>query len=368
MSVQLRIAMRRLRTSLTKIRQCGEINGRQKQLIQDAFSLLGLSEQPVRGEYRYEQLLREVQRVAGLEMVVLCAIGLDRSRLSMKNLLVHLPAQVKRKSSMWNCFPLQRLVRDHHPDISVRSAASATWTSTTRRTPENMKVADVDYDRRKYEVYFQPSSMLPDLGNFFSLQRCEAFQSPQERLAWMRSTAIGLGGYSHVRLLDSVKKHPVLKLAQNDPTSRRLIREEFFSYKRFRNLGLPIADVSLNPLRDHDGIFGFRMEHLTKIPNSDLETRLPSFRATVAELHNANIVHGDLSVSNFMEDPEGRTILVDLSHTRRVGEPLPPYHNDYEIQDPILLMDTTYDLKRMQSVEAMCVKPSTKLPCIRLDG
>ena len=116
---RVRTAMKRLRASLTRIRRCGGINKGQKQIVQDACSLLGLSSRVVsHGDDAYKELLKKVQDVAGLEMVVLCAVGLGKSPMTkspttMRILVQDLPLELGHKRNAWNCFELQRLVREH---------------------------------------------------------------------------------------------------------------------------------------------------------------------------------------------------------------------------------------------------------------
>ena len=137
--------MKRLRACLARIRKSqGEINARQKSIVQHA---LGLATQPPsRCNNSYEKLLMEVQQVAGLEMSLLCGIGLAGSRLNMESLLVgRLPDKIKAKTS-WNCFLLQRLVRDHY--LCSYHKVSDLHADVTHRLQQTVRQVNSDLFRR----------------------------------------------------------------------------------------------------------------------------------------------------------------------------------------------------------------------------
>ena len=114
--------MKRLRASFRGIRRCcGEINERQKRVVHHTFTLLetSLPTQPrSRRESSYLKLLKEVLKLSGIEMAVLCAIALTGSRLKIEDLIGDLPTEIQKKSLAWDRFLLQRIVREHCPSCS----------------------------------------------------------------------------------------------------------------------------------------------------------------------------------------------------------------------------------------------------------
>ena len=113
-------------------------------------------------------------------------------------------------------------------------------------------------------------------------------------------------------------------------------------------MGLPIVNHYEKPLKDKNGIFGFRMEELLKIPK--LEPHLPAFEAAVQRLHQVDVVHNDVSRGNVMLDRNGNITLIDLSYSGRVGDLVPDSHFFGREQQPAKVMDKSLDTTRLQTI------------------
>ena len=217
-------------------------------------------------------------------------------------------------------------------------------------------VGYIDYNRRLFKVHLDYPFL--DIDSFSDFQSYE--QEPQtavERYWWERSAVLDHGARGHVRQLDCYRnRFPVLKITGSDPFSRQLICKEFYNLKRFQSMGLPIVEVSDRPLKDEQGIIGFRMEKLSVIPAADNKLYLRRFKDAVARLHEANVVHGDLWFGNFMLGADGMVKLIDFSHSGLDGEPLPPFHRAWEQQDPAMSTSKTIDLQALENMETLLVR------------
>jgi len=99
--------------------------------IREAFQLLGESGRPAdkkttrRGHFR--NFLTRVKKVAGLEMVVLCTVGLGQSTVgNMKDRLrLDLPLAIKNRDRVLTCSVLRDLVEEYSTDVSTQTGLAS---------------------------------------------------------------------------------------------------------------------------------------------------------------------------------------------------------------------------------------------------
>jgi hypothetical protein len=177
----------------------------------------------------------------------------------------------------------------------------------------------VEAESHLYEVFWEGSQGYPD---FDSVDLRPVNMSDEMALTWSHSDLVDFGSNAVVRRCKE-GDFPIVKIAHPTTEARRLIQHEF---DFMRNLAeLPAPKVDPQPLTDHDGIYGYRMEYLCKIDFSELCGRGDEVWKAVGALHGKGMCHGDLSPSNVMSDKEGRLVLIDFSFSGFIGQDLPAY-------------------------------------------
>ena len=86
---------------------------------------------------------------------------------------------------------------------------------------------------------------------------------------------------------------------------------------------LPIPEVDSQPLSDIQGVFGYRLELLYPLGQSELLRHRAEIRAAVCLLHEAGFCRGDMTMSNIMQNRDGVIRIVDFGTAGRLGRPLP---------------------------------------------
>lgn len=151
------------------------------------------------------------------------------------------------------------------------------------------------------------------------------FQLSAELLtAWKASSPLSFGSHASVRL-DETKPYPVAKIAHPTAKSRDLVAREF-SMMRYLSKLNAIARTAEEPLIDQDGIFGFRLERLSRVGLDELVDRIAEVESLLDTLHNAGYCHGDCSLSNIMQNEDGKLVLIDLAFAGPIGGNIP---NDF---------------------------------------
>jgi serine/threonine protein kinase len=177
----------------------------------------------------------------------------------------------------------------------------------------------VEAEGHMYEVFWEGSQCYPD---FDSVALRPVKMSDEMALTWSHSNFVDFGSNAVVRECNE-GDFMIVKIAHPTAEARQLIQHE---YDFMRNLaGLPAPKVDPQPLTDHDGIYGFRMEYLWKIDFQELHGRGNEVWEAVGALHGKGMCHGDLSPSNVMSDKEGRLVLIDFSFSGFIGQDLPAY-------------------------------------------
>jgi tRNA A-37 threonylcarbamoyl transferase component Bud32 len=84
-----------------------------------------------------------------------------------------------------------------------------------------------------------------------------------------------------------------------------LIKYEYTMLKQLALLDLPIPEFSDVPIFEGTDIRGYRMEELYKLGGDEMHRRSEDIRQAVTRWHDAGYSHGDLSMSNIMENEAG---------------------------------------------------------------
>ncbi|KAK0806638.1 hypothetical protein LTR75_002526 [Friedmanniomyces endolithicus] len=177
----------------------------------------------------------------------------------------------------------------------------------------------VDANNQLWEVFWTGSSSYPD---FAELELHRVLLSDEMSATWSRSKPLDFGASAVIRIL-AEDAFPVVKLAPN-AEARRLLQHEFAVLRELS--GQPgIVTVDPEPLVDKEGIYGYRMEYLTKIDFMNLGPLHSEVRRVTHALHRRGYCHGDLSPSNVMLDEDGEVVLIDLSFAGIIGEEVPSY-------------------------------------------
>jgi len=175
----------------------------------------------------------------------------------------------------------------------------------------------VESNKQLYETFWKGSQHFPDLRGVH-LRRVNL--SDEVSTTWLSSNRLGFGSSAVVRTLDE-DRFPIVKIAHPNTDARQQIQHEYEIMRSLSHFD-GAADVDSEPLKDKDGIFGFRLERLSKIDFADLQMRSSEVRRLVKALHDIGYSHGDLSPSNVMVKGNGRLVLIDFSFSGPVGQRL----------------------------------------------
>lgn len=138
---------------------------------------------------------------------------------------------------------------------------------------------------------------------------------------WKRSRPIAFGGHGSVRVEDA-DRFPVIKIAHPSDECRQLVEREYKIMRELSDLDT-VAQVASEPLVDHNGIFGFRLEQLHRVKLGELKLRSQEVMRLLDSLHKADWCHCDPSSSNIMQNQAGKLVLIDLAFAGRLGSDIP---------------------------------------------
>ena len=157
---------------------------------------------------------------------------------------------------------------------------------------------------------------------------------------WQVSTLIGYGSDACVRV-EGESAHQVIKLAHPRPECRQRIQQEFEVMRRLSHLSF-VASIDTEPLMDHEGIFGFRLERLNKVDKEETTARKEEIKALLQQVHQAGYCHGDIHFCNIMKRSDGQLVLIDFAYAGALGEEVPAHMPRY--MHPSRVYSTEVDL------------------------
>ncbi|MCJ1335902.1 hypothetical protein MMC09_001176 [Bachmanniomyces sp. S44760] len=214
------------------------------------------------------------------------------------------------------------------------SLLPTTTTTTTMAVPimlpypasKDVWACAVDCDRKEYKIGWTGAPQLPNLDSFPDIKDLttqKVSQSKEKQHCWQNSNLIDYGAYAYVRRLDESCKFSIVKMAHHGDPNRQLLCREF---EILKSLDTPsVVRVQQEPLSDENGIIGFYMQRLYKIPVFDLAERLEELKDAIERVHKAGIVFNDVSISNVMLDAQDRITLIDFGFAGRIGEDIPSF-------------------------------------------
>jgi serine/threonine protein kinase len=128
---------------------------------------------------------------------------------------------------------------------------------------------------------------------------------------------------SHIRQLHQCSDAFFICKIAIDAPQRRLLQDEFLILRRLSNSPAPIVRIHLEPLENENGIFGFKMERLQPLNSQPLPTIFDQIRTGIRKVHEAGVVHYDLSPSNIMLNGMGRVTILDFGRSGLIGDTIP---------------------------------------------
>lgn len=112
-----------------------------------------------------------------------------------------------------------------------------------------------------------------------------------------RSGILNFGVYSLPQHLHSESDFLVVRISSTHADSRKRKQNELRVLRTPTEIRTTVQ-IHEEPLLDDQGIFGFRMEYLNKIPIQDRAGFIGQARDAAEEVCRARFAHGDLSFSN----------------------------------------------------------------------
>ncbi|KIH86558.1 hypothetical protein SPBR_08902 [Sporothrix brasiliensis 5110] len=190
---------------------------------------------------------------------------------------------------------------------------------------------NIDFEKEEYRVSWAGSwrdtpdlTTFPDIADTNTATRIH--HSAQVHEIWAKSSTVCHGSDSHIRLLDPCVQDddfPVCKVAVN-ACQRRSIQDEFVLLQKLVAQKAPVVSVHPDPLVDEDGIFGFRMEQLIKVPVRTLiQQHADEVQTIMQQIHDAGVVHNDFHPGNVMQRPDKTMIIIDFGRAGFVGQDIP---------------------------------------------
>ncbi|KND90814.1 hypothetical protein TOPH_04588 [Tolypocladium ophioglossoides CBS 100239] len=167
-------------------------------------------------------------------------------------------------------------------------------------TPFTETVPSISTIGQEYRVcWFGDWLNPPDLSTF-SLAMCQL---------WATSEVVRHGSDSHIRELRTSPDDFLNCKVANDERQRQFLQEEFVILRRLSLVGtnIPLPQTHPCPLQDEDGSLRY----------------LLAVRKAVHQLHQAKVIHFDLSPSNIMVNELGNLAIIDFCRGLLIGSPIP---------------------------------------------
>lgn len=106
-----------------------------------------------------------------------------------------------------------------------------------------------------------------------------------------------------------------------------------------------VAKISAEPLKDQEGIFGFRLERLHKMTKEETTSRKGEIRSLLEQLHQAGYCHGDVHFCNIMKRSNEELVLIDFAYSGALGQSVPDHVPKY--MHPTRVYQVETDLERL---------------------
>ncbi|GAB7353736.1 hypothetical protein MBLNU459_g4133t1 [Dothideomycetes sp. NU459] len=217
----------------------------------------------------------------------------------------------------------------------------------------------VDYKYDLYSIYWSGSMQYPEMSGFprDSKHRYVKVElTPEMSKVWSGSSLIGYGADAVVRCSHK-GRYPVVKLAHPHNDARARIQHEHRMIQEMGRQQLPIPGCDDQPLSGDDGVFGYHIEPLFALTPRDLLKRQAEVREAVNALHNAGFCHGDLSISNIMQDRKGKVKFIDFGFAGKIGDQVPDFIPAW-VYHPVSFFTTDNDERALnEMLSAPCEIP-----------
>lgn len=162
---------------------------------------------------------------------------------------------------------------------------------------------------------------------------------------WDRTKLVSFGTHACIRL-DETSPDTVLKIAHPTARDRSLLQREFDIMRSLSDTGT-VAKVDSEPLSDHAGTFGFRLEKLQRVEPEELKRRVSEVKTLVEKIQGHGVCHGDCSPSNILQNEEGQLLFIDLAFAGTLKDKVPTIIPRYVF--PSGLFDGDVDHKRIEA-------------------
>ena len=185
----------------------------------------------------------------------------------------------------------------------------------------------VDFRRKLYEIYWTGLMQYPDISGFPHVSNATVRVvnlSSQMAETWAKSTLVDYGTDACIRCTHA-DAMPIVKIAHPNDTALLRLRYEFDMIRRMSEHSLPIAKVRQRPLTGDNGVYGYQLEALYKIQDSEHNLRMTEIQSAVRKIHAQGFSHGDLTPSNIMKDHRGNIVLIDCSFSGTIGTEIPSH-------------------------------------------
>ncbi|KAI5196070.1 hypothetical protein E4T38_08699 [Aureobasidium subglaciale] len=167
----------------------------------------------------------------------------------------------------------------------------------------------IDHLNTPYKITWTGSANYPDISQLpaepnYDLKEVDLGEVMGR--IWSVSTLVAFDSDAVVRC-SHTGPYPIVKLAHTAGETRRRIEHEYRMIQEMRRTSsvLPIPRISDLPLSDDHRIFGYEMEHLTRLDLDERPERVSDIRKAAHQSHEAGFSHGDVSFSNVMKNKDG---------------------------------------------------------------
>jgi len=115
----------------------------------------------------YQHFLKRVEKLCGLEMVALCAIGLGKTAIAgmRESVRLELPSSIKLMENTLKCSPLRKLIQERsaedHTASTMEELRGTPTESETPSEPEASSEPETSYEAETQALEPDPAAMPP---------------------------------------------------------------------------------------------------------------------------------------------------------------------------------------------------------------